>query len=247
MKALILAAGEGQRLRPLTLDRPKPMLPIGGRPLLDYLITWLRHHGIDKIAINLHYRPEVICTYFGDGSRLGVQLTYSYEPDLLGSAGAAKRLESFFDERLLVIYGDVLTDLDLTSLIDQHRHHGGLATLAVHRVPDPHRCGIVDVDERGRIRRFIEKPPAGATASNLANAGLYVLERASLEQVPTNQPYDFGHDLFPRLVAQGQPLYAVELPGYILDIGSHERYAQAELDLRSGRYIPADAVTPVGD
>ena len=161
MRALILAAGEGTRLRPLTLTCPKPMLPVGGRPVLEHLVRLLRRHGVTEIAINLHYRPEVIVRHFGDGARFGVSITYSPEERLLGSAGAAKRLEWFFGETFFVLYGDVLTDLDLGSLVDRHRARRAAATLALYEVEDPTRCGIVEVAADGRIVRFAEKP-AGA-------------------------------------------------------------------------------------
>jgi mannose-1-phosphate guanylyltransferase/phosphomannomutase len=239
MRALILAAGEGTRLRPLTLERPKPMLPVGGRPILEHLIALLRRYGVVEIAINLHYKPEAILDYFGDGSDFGVSLTYSYEERLLGSAGAARRLAWFFDSPFLVLYGDVLTDLDLSALVNRHRATGAVATLALYRVPDPSRCGIVELAEDNRIVRFVEKPPPDDLFSDLANAGIYVLEPSVLADVPAGQPFDFGHDLFPRLLGRGLPLYGFCLPGYLLDIGSIERYRQAEADWGAGTFRTA--------
>src|ERR1051326_4195920 len=149
MRALILAAGEGTRLRPLTLDRPKPMLPVGGRPILEHLVVLLRDHGIREVAINLHYKPRGISDYFGDGTRFGVQITYSLEARLLGSAGAAKQLDWFLgstSEPFIVIYGDVLADIDLHQLINVHGSKRGLGTLALYHVEDPGRCGIVELE-----------------------------------------------------------------------------------------------------
>lgn len=234
MKALVLAAGEGTRLRPLTLDRPKPMLPLAGRPLLEHLVALLAAHGIREIAINLHYRPEAIVDHFGDGSRFGVRITYSPEPRLLGSAGAARQLDWFLDDAFVVLYGDVLTDVDLSSLIDAHRRFGGVGTVALNEVDDPTRCGIVQLDRTGRITSFVEKPTTDEFGK-LANSGIYILERAVIDHVPPGLPFDFGTDLFPALLSAGLPLYGVPAPGYVLDIGSLERYHRAESDLLAGR------------
>jgi mannose-1-phosphate guanylyltransferase/phosphomannomutase len=245
MRALILAAGEGTRLRPLTLERPKPMLPIGGRPILEHLIALLRRHGVTEIAINLHYRPDAILDHFGSGDSFGVSLTYSHEENLLGSAGAARRLAWFFDGPFLVLYGDVLTDLDLSALVNRHRATGAAVTLALYRVADPSRCGIVELTDDNRIRRFIEKPRPEQTFSDLANAGVYVVEPSVLAGVPAGRPFDFGLDLFPRLLERDFPLYGFCLPGYILDIGSIERYRQAEADLRAGAFRSPLSLSPV--
>jgi NDP-sugar pyrophosphorylase family protein len=247
MKALVLAAGEGTRLRPLTLDRPKPMLPLAGRPLLEHLIALLARHGIYDVAINLHYRPETIVDHFGDGSGFGVRITYSHEHQLLGSAGAARQLDWFLGERFVVLYGDVLTDVDLTRLDEVDIGFGGIGTLVLAENDDPTRSGIVQLDSAGRIIRFIEKP-ATAEFGRLANSGIYVLHRRVLDLVPPGTPFDFGSDLFPGLLAAGLPLYGLASPDYVLDIGSIDRYRQAEADLQSGRvrsYV-ADLQQPVG-
>ncbi|MHB8491832.1 MAG: nucleotidyltransferase family protein [Solirubrobacteraceae bacterium] len=241
MKALLLAAGEGTRLRPLTDRIPKPMLPIDGRPLLEHLVGLLRAHGVTEVAINLHHRGEAITDHFGDGTGLGVRIVYSHEESMLGSAGAAKRLERFLDEPFLVLYGDVLTDVDLTRLGALHRRSGAAATVAVYPVDDPARCGVVELDATGRVRRFVEKPAPGETESSLGNAGVYCLEPDVLSLVPPEAPSDFGHDLFPRLLDSGRTMVAYHDPGaYYLDIGSIERYEQAQSDARAGRIdLPA--------
>lgn len=237
MKAMLLAAGEGTRLRPLTLDRPKPMVPIGGRPILEHLVGSTRACGIREMVINLHYCPDAITEYFGDGSAAGVHITYSRERALLGSAGAVKQVgPAYFSETFLVLYGDVLTDIDLRDLVRLHRERGGLATLALYEVEDPSRAGIVQTAADGRVSRFVEKPVAGESAGNLANAGVYVLEPAVLDWIPAGAPCDFGRDVFPALLSAGIPIYAHRLPGYVQDIGSPERYAQAEEDARLGRF-----------
>ena len=224
MKGLILAAGEGQRLRPLTLTRPKPMLPVAGRPLLEHIVTHLRHHGVTQLAINLHHRPEAITTHFGDGRRWGVRILYSYEQRLLGSAGAAKKLDWFFDRTFVVFYGDLYTELNLRPLISFHLRHGALATVALYKVPNPTACGIVELDSRRRIRRFVEKPAPDEVFSNLANAGIYVLEPSVLNFVDRQTPVDFGHDLFPLLINLGLPVMGFPIEESLIDIGTMDKY-----------------------
>jgi len=239
MKALILAAGEGTRLRPLTLHKPKPMLPVAGRPLLAHIIEWLRSHAITRLAINLHYKPETIRDYFGDGSRFGVDITYSYEDRILGTAGAARRLEWFLsDGTFVVVYGDVLTNLDLTALVRFHRERlaaDGVCralTMALYRVPDPTQAGVVELDnpQGGRVLRFLEKPRPEQVFSDLANAGILVVEPVILEAIPPDTFYDFGHDLFPVLLDAQALLYGWPIPKdtYLIDIGSPEKYQRVQ-------------------
>jgi NDP-sugar pyrophosphorylase family protein len=249
MRALILAAGEGQRLRPLTLRMPKPMVTVGGRPVLEHLIALLRLHGITEIAINLHYRPEAIVEYFGDGKAFGVAITYSHEEQLLGSAGAARALDEFLTEPFVCLYGDVLTDADLSALVARHREAAAAGTIGVYEVSDPSRCGIVELDRSGRMTRFVEKPVSGTIEGNLANSGILVLEPSVLPEIPPNQPYDFGLHLFPKLLDRGIPLFGERLDGYIMDIGSMERLEQAEADHRQGRFRSSidDANPPSGE
>lgn len=230
MKAIILAAGEGTRLRPLTQECAKAMLPVGGQPLLGHLVYLLRAHGLTEIAINLHHRPDDVVSYFGDGNDFGVQITYSYEQELLGTAGAVKKLRGFFTETFLVIYGDLLTTLDLTALIRFHQHQAGLATIALYWVDNPQACGIVALDEAGRIRRFVEKPGPDGVFSNLANAGIYVLEPEVVDVIPSGVYYDFGRDLFPALLENGMPLYGYPIQEYLIDIGTPGKYQQAQRD-----------------
>jgi NDP-sugar pyrophosphorylase family protein len=235
MKALVLTAGQGTRLRQLTRHRPKAMLPIGGKPLLEHILAWLRDANITDIALNLHHCPHAITRYFGDGSRWGVSLRYSEEERLLGTAGAAKRLQSFLDETFVVVYGDGLTNVNLGQLI--HRHHlfcsqfprQATITASLYRVPDPTQCGLVDLSPTGRILRFIEKPPADQIFTNLAFAGVMVCEPSILDAIPVDTEFDFGHDLFPRLLATGAPLWGSEIgrDEVIIDIGTLEGYLRA--------------------
>jgi NDP-sugar pyrophosphorylase family protein len=236
VKALILAAGEGTRLRPLTLSQPKPMLPVGGRPILEHLVAHLAANGIRDIAINLHYKPEAITRYFGDGGPFGVRIVYSHEPQLLGSAGAARALDWFLDEPFVVWYGDVLADVDVGELIRRHKANNATATLALYEAEDKTRCGMVEVDGNGRVLDFIEKPAADVACGELANAGIYVVDPSVLDGVERDRNVDFGSHVFPQLLASGAPLYGYGLDGYVLDIGSPARYAQAEADLQAGRF-----------
>ncbi len=215
---------------PLTAACPKPLLPLAGRPVLEYLLALCRRHGITEVAINLHHCPEAIPARFGDGRDLGMRLRYFYEERLLGSAGALGPMRPFLDRTFFVLYGDVLTDADLGALLAHHRRKGGLGTLVLYRVPDPQRCGLVDLDEVGRIRRFVEKPPSEQVFTNLVNAGIYLLEPEVLAYLPAKTPCDFGQDLFPLLLQAGVPLYGYSLePGrYLLDIGTPENYARAQ-------------------
>ncbi len=247
MKALILAAGQGTRLRSLTAHRPKPMLPLHGKPLLQHTIEWLRQYGIRDIAVNLHHHPEFIIGYFGDGSRLDVSLHYSHETTLLGTAGAAKQLESYLDEPFVVVYGDVYTNLDLYRLKlthDRHRQHsvkvdtetnrggdsliGGL-TMALYSVSNPHECGLVETDAEGCITRFVEKPPRHLVFTDQAFSGVMLCEPGMLAHIPAQTAFDFGHDLIPKLLADDAPVYAESiLPGeFVIDIGTLNGYLTA--------------------
>ena len=247
MKALILAAGEGTRLRPLTLDRPKPMLPIGGRPLLEHIVAWLRHHGVTRIAINLHHRPHVVMDHFGSGSAFGVEITYSVEDEILGTAGGAKRLSAFLDETFVLAYGDVLTDLALGTLLDFHRSRPKTPHLSIclYRVPNPWDCGIVRLDEQGRVLEFVEKPKRHEVFSDLASSGVLVVDPELLSYIPDGRFYDFGLDLFPALLEAGVPLYGWTLPesAYLVDVGSPERYARVQ---REWPTEAARAFVPLG-
>jgi mannose-1-phosphate guanylyltransferase len=240
MKALILAAGQGTRLKQLTVNRPKPMLPIRGKPLLQHTIEWLHRYGIRQIAVNLHHHPEAILDCFGDGARFGVALEYSYEASLLGTAGAAKRLQHFLDETFVVIYGDVFTNLDLARLTFAHAQHleaagHGLAhvpdclTMVIYPVSNPEECGLVEADAGGRVVQFVEKPSRERVFTNQAFSGIIVCQPRVLEYVPADTPFDFGHDLFPKLLAQGAPLFTQALnPGeFVIDIGTLGGYLRA--------------------
>lgn len=237
-RALVLAAGEGTRLRPLTLDRPKPMVPIAGKPLLDITLGWLRDQGIRDIAINLHYKPHVITEYFGDGKAFDVNLHYSRETTILGTAGAARAIRDWVDgSTLVVVYGDVLTDLDLRAMLDFHhnvqrRDPSAAVTMSLYHVPNPTEVGLVGMNEAGKVNRFLEKPKPEEVFTDLANAGVLVMEPDVLDLIPENTFCDFGLHVFPMLLRTGLSIYGWVIPdnAYLLDIGSPEKYAQANAE-----------------
>jgi mannose-1-phosphate guanylyltransferase len=234
MKAMVLAAGKGTRLHPFTETLPKPMLPVAGRPVIAHIIEWLWRHGIHQIAIHLHYHPEVIREYFKDDSWRGAEITYSEEPELLGTAGGVKKMESFFGDPFLVVYGDVLTDLDLGALCTFHQNHCGAphATLVLDRREDCAQCGVVEIDKNGRIQDFKEKPPSGGSRSPWVNSGIMILDRALLKAIPAGRFCDFGRNVFPGWLLSGVVLYGWKMPesSYLIDMGTPDKLAQANHD-----------------
>lgn len=236
MKAMVLAAGEGTRLRPLTLHTPKVLLPIGEKPLIVYILNWLKSHGIKEVAINLHHLGEKIEAFLGDGTCFGVKIFYSKEEKLLGTAGGVKKMKHFFDTTFIVVYGDVLTDFDLNRMILVHKEKKGIATLAVKEVSNPWEVGIIKLEDR-RVISFVEKPPKGSEHGNLGSVGVYVLEREVLDWIPSRGFCDFAYDIFPKLIEAGMPIYAYLLDpqDYIIDIGTPSKYLQANEDIKAGR------------
>ena len=232
---MLLAAGEGTRLRPLTETLPKPMIPIVGVPLLERTLRWLSEQGVSEAAINLFHRPQMIPDYFG-ASFAGIRLHYFFEDTLCGTAGGVKAAESILgDAPFFVVYGDNLIHANLRRLAKFHASHAGLATIALFRHPNPSAAGIVGASAGGRITRFVEKPPPDAIFSDLANAGVYVLDPATLRHIPEDAPSDFGRDIFPALLAEGLPLFGTLLGGYLQDTGTPEAYRRANFDLLAGR------------
>lgn len=211
MKAMLLAAGEGRRLRPLTCHLPKPMIRVGGRPILEYNVQFLAQHGIHELVINLHHCPEVVTNYFEGGERWGASITYSYEPELLSTAGAVRKVAHLFSETFLVVYGDNLTTCDLGRLCADHRSKGGMGTMALHHREDVTASGIVGLDEADRITRFLEKPRPSEVFSHWVNAGLLVLEPEVLDHIPSDRPSDFGRDVLPALLECDQTLYGYRM------------------------------------
>src|SRR5277367_542893 len=235
MKAFILAAGLGTRLRSLGLDVPKVMVPVGGKPLLEHHLELFKRQGIREFIVNLHYLPEKITDYFGDGSKFGVSITYSQEPELLGTAGAVKKMETQLrGGPFIVFYGDNLVHVDFASLIEFHRARKAVATVALFASPEPWTGGVVETDSNGRVVRFVEKPDPKQVSTNLISAGIFVLEPSVLENIPAGQFYDFGKDVFPKLLADGRPVYAMRPEAYIQDVGTPERLAKAQHDFEQG-------------
>jgi len=236
MKAVVMAGGEGSRLRPLTIGRPKPMVPIVNRPVMEHILLLLKRHGITEVVVTLQYLANVIQDYFGDGSSLGMRLYYSVEDVPLGTAGSVKQAERLLDETFLVISGDALTDYDLTSIIDYHRRKGSVATLTLTHVANPLEYGVVITDGDGHITRFLEKPSWSEVISDTINTGIYVLEPEVLRRCPAGQSFDFSHDLFPQLLSDGQPIYGyVPEGGYWTDVGTIEEYVRACFDTLEGK------------
>lgn len=236
-KAMILAAGQGTRLRPLTLETPKVLLPVGGVPLIEHTLVWLRSHGVSEVAINLHCLGDKIKNCLGDGSRFGIKVFYSPEETLRGTAGGVRRMKHFFDSTFVVAYGDVLTDFNLTRMIQFHQRKKAIATLAIREVPNPWDVGVVEMSNEGRIVSFVEKPPCRCEAGNLGSGGVYVLEKRVLNYVPGESSSDFAYDIFPKLIELGLPVYGHKLKpdDYLIDIGTIEKYHQANEDIRAGK------------
>ncbi|MCC6444932.1 MAG: NDP-sugar synthase [Armatimonadetes bacterium] len=232
---MVLAAGVGSRLDPLTRSVPKPMVPVVNKPVLAYILELLHKHGFREIVINLYYLGDQIEEYFGDGSGLGLKITYMKEEKLYGTAGSVKRAQEFFDDTFMVVGGDDLTDLDISRMLKYHKDKRSLATIALSLVDDPAQYGIALLNERGRINRFLEKPRGEAIFSNAANTGVYIFEPEVFDLIPAGQFYDFGRDLFPLLLSLRKPFYGWLTSSYWRDIGSLDEYRQAHYDSLQGR------------
>ena len=237
MKAVIMAGGEGTRLRPLTISQPKPMLPIANLPMAEHIITLLKRHGITEIVVTVAYLANTIRTYFGDGSEFGVSITYAAEDTPLGTAGSVRNAKELLDETFLVISGDVLTDVDLTELIEYHEQRGATATLALKAMDNPLEFGIVITDAEGRIERFLEKPTWGQVFSDTINTGIYVLEPEVLDYVKPGISVDFSSEVFPALLEAGAPIFGYVTERYWEDVGTLEAYLSAHLDVLEGRVL----------
>lgn len=239
-KAMILAAGEGTRLRPLTLDTPKALLPVGGLPLIQHQLAWLKSHGIQEAAINLHHLGEKIKDFLGNGSRWGMRISYSPEETLLGTAGGVKRMEHFFPDTFVVLYGDILTNFDLSAMVNFHQQKSAVATLVIFEAANPWEVGVVEMDREGRILGFEEKPQSSVPSPQslvsspqspvLASGGVYVLEKQVLDHIRAQGFSDFAYDIFPKLIRLGLPLYGYVLSSkdhFIIDIGTWDKYREA--------------------
>src|SRR3989304_1867710 len=237
MKAVVLAGGFGTRIKPLTYTIPKPMLPLAGKPILEHVIDLLKNHGITEAIFLLYFQPEVITNHFHDGREFGIKINYVIPPEDYGTAGAVKFASENLkgDEPFLVISGDLLTDVDLTSFIEYHKKKKALVTIGLTSVKDPLQFGIVITDNEGSVIKFLEKPGWGEVFSDSINAGMYVMDPQALNFIPGRQAFDFSHDLFPRLLSEGKPIFGYSLRGYWRDIGDPPSYWEANMDILSGK------------
>jgi mannose-1-phosphate guanylyltransferase len=262
MKAMILAAGKGTRVRPITYTIPKPLIPILEKPVMEFLLELLRKHGFDRIMVNVSHLADEIENYFRDGQRFGVQIAYSFEGNIvdgklvgkaIGSAGGLKRIQDFnpfFDDTFIVLCGDALIDLDLTAAVKWHREKGSIATIVTKSVPEEQvsSYGVVVTDEEGKIKSFQEKPSIEEALSTNINTGIYIFEPEVIDYIPPNQEFDIGGDLFPLLVEKGAPFYAVPMDFEWVDIGKVPDYWHAIRGVLSGQIknvsIPGIEVAP---
>jgi len=231
MKAIILAGGEATRLRPLTCNTPKIMVPILNRPYLEHLADYLKVHGILEMILAVGKLPDRVQRHFGDGDRFGVKIAYSTEESPLGTAGAVKNADRFIDDSFLVFNGDILTDIDLTAMIQAHRRNTAMATLALTPVDDPTIYGVVETDASGRVHRFTEKPSWEMVTTNMINAGIYVLEPDILSHIAPDTFSMFERDVFPPLLEGGHPIYGYPSHDYWIDIGTPDKYLKLHHDL----------------
>jgi mannose-1-phosphate guanylyltransferase len=248
MKAVILVGGHGTRLLPLTINTPKPLIPLVNRPFLDHMLFLLREHGITDVVLALAYLSESFEGKYGDGSHLGMKLTYAREEKPMGTGGAIKNVEGYLNpgEAFLVLNGDILTDLDLTDMLRFHRESASICTLSLTPVEDPSAYGVVDLDDTGRISRFTEKPKREEATSNWISAGTYVLESEVMSHLPIGEFHMVERGLFPDMLAEGKPLYGYRSDRYWIDIGTPAKYLQAHYDLLSAGRLKY-ALQPEGD
>ncbi|MGA3215453.1 MAG: NDP-sugar synthase [Acidimicrobiales bacterium] len=242
MDAVVLVGGEGTRLRPLTYEIPKQMLPVVERPMIVHVVEWVARHGIDRVVLSLGYRADAFTEAFPSDEIAGVALEYVVEPEPLDTAGAIAFAadKAGVDDTFLVLNGDVLTDFDATGLIAFHRCCQAAATIALTPVADPSRFGVVPTEPDGRVIAFIEKPPPGQAPTNLINAGIYVLETSVLDRIPAGRRVSIERETFPELVGAGL-LYAMASDAYWLDTGTAQQFLQAQLDILSGRRLTRPA------
>ncbi|RME79635.1 MAG: nucleotidyl transferase [Chloroflexi bacterium] len=235
MKAVVMAGGVGSRLRPLTIERPKPMVPLVNKPVMAHILDLLKRHNITEVVVTLQYLATLIQDYFSDGSSLGMKIHYRVEETPLGTAGSVKRAQDLLDDTFLVISGDAVTNIDLRKVVEFHRARGALATLALYSLDNPVEYGVITTDEEGRILRFQEKPSRGSVMSDRVNTGIYVLEPEILDYFAPDTPFDFARDLFPMIHEQKKPLYGFTVDGYWCDVGNIPEYMRANADALLGK------------
>ena len=234
MQALILAGGKGTRLRPLTMHTPKPIVPIAGRPFLQYQLELLKRADIHDVILSLSYQPHKIEDRLGDGTDFNIRISYAVEQTPLGTAGAYRNAAAMINETTVVFNGDVLTDIDLNDVIRFHREHKATATIVLTPVPNPTAYGLVETGADGRVRRFLEKPKPEEVTCDTINAGIYILEPRVLDYVPEGEPFMFEYGVFPQLLERAEPFFAYTWRGYWRDIGTAVSYLQANMDVLAG-------------
>jgi mannose-1-phosphate guanylyltransferase/phosphomannomutase len=235
MKAVVMAGGEGTRLRPMTSSMPKPLLPVVNRPIMAHVLRLLKRHGLTDVVVTVQFLASLVRNYFGDGEDMGMAITYANEETPLGTAGSVKNAEeALHDDTFLVISGDALTDIDLGELVRFHKDKGALVTVCLKRVPNPLEFGITIVDDDGRVERFLEKPTWGQVFSDTVNTGIYVMEPEVFDYVAPDEVVDWSGDVFPQLLKEGRPIFGYVADGYWEDVGTHESYVQAQADVLAG-------------
>ena len=247
MRGMVMAAGLGTRLRPITWEIPKPVVPVANRPIVAHLTKLLADHGVDEVIANLHWFPEVVKSSLGDGSKFGVDLSYAFEEELLGTAGGVRNVADFVtggdDDVFVVLAGDALTDIDLGALVAAHRNNGGVATLAVKQVADVSQYGVIVTGSDGRVEGFQEKPDPAEALSNLCNCMIYAFSPEVFDYFPEPDPVDFANDVFPALLDNDVPFYVHEIETYWNDIGTLPEYINGNLDALTG----AVRIDPAGE
>ncbi|MFH1149922.1 MAG: sugar phosphate nucleotidyltransferase [Actinomycetota bacterium] len=235
MQAVIMAGGQGTRLRPLTSNWPKPMVPVVNKPIMEHIVELLKRHGFVDVIATLQFLPTVITNYFGDGSTWGMDISYVTEETPMGTAGSVRNARSIIDRRFIVVSGDAVTDIDLAAAAEFHRERGAMVTIVLKSAPNPLEFGLVITDTEGRITRFLEKPGWGEVFSDTINTGIYIMEPEVLDMIPDDRPFDFSKDLFPSLLEGGFALFGYVAEGYWTDVGNHEQYLAAHRDVLEGQ------------
>ncbi len=235
MKAMVLAAGVGSRLDPLTSQLPKPLVPVANQPVMEHILKLLKSNGIEDVVSNLHYLPDKIRNHFGDGSKLGMNLDFRFEPELSGDAGGVRACREYFgNETFIVLMGDLLTDADLSRVIAEHKRKKAIATIGIKQVEDVSQFGVIVTDDNGFITGFQEKPAVEEALSNFASTGIYVLEPEVFDLMPKDGSYGFGRQLFPKLLEEKLPLLAVDLATYWSDVGTIHQYRMSNFHALDG-------------
>ena len=247
MKAFVMAAGAGTRLRPLTFAIPKPMAPVVNKPVIFYTLENLVRHGIQQAVLNLHHYPGMIKTYFKDGSHMGMKLSYSFEKNLMGTAGGVKRMERYFDSTFVVMSGDGLTDIDLTKAVKYHKAKKAIGTMVLKPVDTKFEYGVTLTDKSGKILKFIEKPRWSDVFANTVNTGIYIFEPEIFKYIPQNKFYDFGMQLWPDLLKKKKRIYGYVMDEYWTDVGNLTEYRNGIRDALDGKIkicIPGEQIKP---